>query len=450
VSSPAFHSSSYHPPSPNPIPTHAHLTDFFIWTTLTCAFTETSLLKLLLDLALLGWVVGRFGPFEDLLEPVRLAALTVVAAVGSSLWTSMWIFLGYVITRWENLFFSPTYGYGPVLMAYLVLLAQKLPSEAVLSSLPSFCGGTNRTLRVQHLPFAWLCLSAALRLLLSTQTASGRGIAMDLPLVACSFVLSWAYLRFFAHNRDGTVGDTSDDFQLVNLLPRVSVLKRRMTGRDMGGREGGVQGGGGSTGTKRWRRRSMRFKNTLTRTFPFLLHCFQISSHYQALRPYLGPLFNFCYGVSTLLGQCKEREVRWFLRSVPLHLSSVFLSACLNLLKNSGPALLHIISVSHQTFPPSYCPTNQLAMASNLIAEEESLLLGRGDDLSGSKGGQQHQHQHHQQHKPKGGSLLVGGAPHKVDPVAERRKAKVSKRGEKHGGGRRRKGVGSKVARGHN
>jgi hypothetical protein len=80
-------------------------------------------------------------------------------------------------------------------------------------------------------------------------------------------------------------------------------------------------------------------------------------------------------------------------------------------------------------------------MASNLIAEEESLLLGRGDDLSGSgsKGGQQHQ-QHQQQQKPKGGSLLVGGAPHKVDPVAERRKAKVRERGGEskgeEGGGR--------------
>ena len=188
--------------------------------------------------------MGRFGPFEDLLEPVRLAALTVVAAVGSSLWTSVLIFLGFVITRWENLFFSPTYGYGPVLMAYLVLLAQKLPSEAVLSSLPSFCGGANRTLRVQHLPFVWLCLSAALRLL-PTQTASGRGIAMDLPLVACSFVLSWVYLRFFAHNRDGTVGDTSDDFQLVNLLPRVRDLRRRERRRDMGAR------GGRWTGMKR-------------------------------------------------------------------------------------------------------------------------------------------------------------------------------------------------------
>lgn len=192
---------------------------------MTCAFTETSLLKLLLDLALLGWVVGRFGPLEDLLEPVRLTALTIVAAVGSALWTSVWIFLGFVITRWENLFFSPTYGYGPVLMAYLVLLAQKLPSEPVLSSLPSSCGGTNRTLRVQHLPFAWLCLSAVLRLVLPTQMADGRGIAMDLPLVACSFVLSWVYLRFFQHNSDGTVGDTSDDFQLVNLLPRVRMSR---------------------------------------------------------------------------------------------------------------------------------------------------------------------------------------------------------------------------------
>lgn len=292
-----------------------YMNNFFIWTTLTCAFTETSILKLLLDLALLGWVVRRFGPFEDLLEPVRLAALTVVAAIASSLCTSVLIFLGFVITRWENLFFSPTYGYGPVLMAYLVLLAQRLPSEAVFSSLPSLCGGTNRTLRVQHLPFTWLCLSASLHLLLPIQTASGAGIAMDLPLVACSFVLSWAYLRFFAHNRDGTVGDTSDDFQLVKLFPRV-------------------------------------------------------------LGPYLGPLFNFCYGVWTLCGQCKERE---------------------------------------------------LAMASTLIAEEESLFLGRLDTLSGSGSKTKQQHHQHQQQsqKPKGEPLLVGGAPHKVDPVAERRKAKA-------------------------
>jgi hypothetical protein len=71
----------------------------------------------------------------------------------------------------------------------------------------------------------------------------------------------------------------------------------------------------------------MRFKNTLTQTFLFLLHCFQLPSHYQALRPYLGPLFNFCYGVLTLLGQCKEREVRWFLSSVRLSLSPVLFSA---------------------------------------------------------------------------------------------------------------------------
>jgi hypothetical protein len=66
-------------------------------------------------------------------------------------------------------------------------------------------------------------------------------------------------------------------------------------------------------------------------------------------------------------------------------------------------------------------------MASNLIAEEESLLLGRGDDLSGSDSKTNHQHQQHQQQpqKPKEKPLLVGGAPHKVDPVAERRKATV-------------------------
>lgn len=73
----------------------------------------------------------------------------------------------------------------------------------------------------------------------------------------------------------------------------------------------------------------------------------------------------------------------------------------------------------------------QLAMASTLIAEEESLFLGRLDTLSGSGSKTKQQHHQHQQQsqKPKGEPLLVGGAPHKVDPVAERRKAKVRRRG---------------------
>ncbi len=293
-----------------------YMNHFFLWTTLTCAFTETSLLKLVLDLGLLVWVVGRFGPLEDLLSPVRLAALTVVAAVGSALGTSVWIFLGFVVTRWEALFFSPTYGYGPVLMAYLVLLAQKMPTENVLPT--SLGGGSGRALRVQHLPFAWLCVSATLRLFMPP-IADGRGLAMDFPLVACSFVLSWAYLRFFAHNQDGSVGDASEEFQFVGLFPRV-------------------------------------------------------------LQPSLGPFFNFWYGVSVLCGMCKERE---------------------------------------------------LALASSLIAEEETLMLREGGGVFGnsssSGGGLGKPQAAGKQSSGKKASLLVGGAAHKPDPVAERRKAKVGR-----------------------
>lgn len=68
---------------------------------------------------------------------------------------------------------------------------------------------------VQHLPFCWLLVCIGARLL------GLRSMTSDLPLVIWSFWISWAYLRFVQHNADGTVGDVSEDFALINLFPKV-------------------------------------------------------------------------------------------------------------------------------------------------------------------------------------------------------------------------------------
>ncbi|TFJ87760.1 hypothetical protein NSK_001110 [Nannochloropsis salina CCMP1776] len=200
---------------------NTYMNNFFIWTTLTSAFTETSGLKVSLDLLVLIWLVSRIGPLEDLLEPVRLAALTIIAAVGSALCTSVLVFMFYVVTRWETLFFTQIYGYGPILMAYFILTAQKVPTEAFLSP-PNFCRGVFPSFCMQQLPFTFFCVSALLRALLPIRFAVAGSMTMDFPLLACSFAVSWLYLRFFQHNSDGSVGDTSEDFQLVNLFPSCS------------------------------------------------------------------------------------------------------------------------------------------------------------------------------------------------------------------------------------
>lgn len=56
-------------------------------------------------------------------------------------------------------------------------------------------------------------------------------LTADLPLAIWSFWVSWVYLRFVQHNADGTVGDMSEDFAMVNLFPRVG---RRLSGRLLG------------------------------------------------------------------------------------------------------------------------------------------------------------------------------------------------------------------------
>jgi hypothetical protein len=152
---------------------------------LTASFTEASLPKVLLDIALLA-LAARL--LDGLLDPLRLALFTALVAVGSAVLTSVCVFFGYVITRWEDLFFSPTYGFAGVLCGYFVLLKQRVPTEAVLP------GGALPAFRAHHLPFAWLCVTAAARVVVGgTGTGTGTGVTLvsDLPLAFWALFVSW-------------------------------------------------------------------------------------------------------------------------------------------------------------------------------------------------------------------------------------------------------------------
>ncbi len=169
------------PPPPTkptqPTPPHPALRR----TVLTASFTESSLPKLLLDVALLSLAARLLA---GLLDPLRLALFTLLVAVGSALLTSVCVFTGYVITRWEDLFFAPTYGFAGVLCGYFVLLKQRVPTEAALP------GGAFPAFRAHHLPFAWLCATGAARLLLGGVEGAG-GLVSDFPLAFWALFVSW-------------------------------------------------------------------------------------------------------------------------------------------------------------------------------------------------------------------------------------------------------------------
>lgn len=137
-------------------------------TVLTSSFVEESWLKLLIDLGLLAAISSHL---EEMTDYLRVLVYLVVVAVGSSLATSISIFVGFVITRMEGLLFSvgrltmcshrhelclvhavlicvhaacchgphpqATLGFNGLFMAYLMLLKQKMPSEVVFNALPS-------------------------------------------------------------------------------------------------------------------------------------------------------------------------------------------------------------------------------------------------------------------------------------------------------------------------
>lgn len=150
-------------------------------TVLTASFTESSLLKLLWDMSVLACTAHLV---DGLLDPPRLALFILVVAVGSAVFTSVSIFLGFVATRWEDLFFTPTYGFAGLLCGLFVLAKQRAPTEAVLP------GGVLPAFRAQHLPFAWLCACAAVRLLVGG-VEGGVGMVSDLPLAFWGLFVSW-------------------------------------------------------------------------------------------------------------------------------------------------------------------------------------------------------------------------------------------------------------------
>lgn len=157
-------------------------------TVLTASFTETSLVKLSLDIFVLA---GTSHLFDGLLDPPRLALFIFVVAVGSAVLTSVSIFLGFVATRWESIFFTPTYGSAGVLCGLFVLAKQRIPTEAVLP------GGMLPAFRVQSLPFAWVCATAATRFLVGG-VEGGLGMVSDLPLAFWALFVSWCVRRPWA------------------------------------------------------------------------------------------------------------------------------------------------------------------------------------------------------------------------------------------------------------
>jgi hypothetical protein len=93
----------------------------------------------------------------------------------------------------------------------------------------------------------------------------GFGIfTRDVALVTWSFLFSWVYLRFAAHNPDGTVGDITEDFAFASLFPRV--------------------GGSLSAEENRGWRGSCGLKQGLLPG---------ADAPWQVVHPYLAPLFNF-------------------------------------------------------------------------------------------------------------------------------------------------------------
>jgi len=86
---------------------------------LTASFYEPSIIRLLVDVALLG-LLSKY--VDELLEPLQMAIYLVVSAIGSAVTASVLIITAYVITRFEGLLFNVS-ELMPSVVVYLVVLS---------------------------------------------------------------------------------------------------------------------------------------------------------------------------------------------------------------------------------------------------------------------------------------------------------------------------------------
>nr|ACO10752.1 Transmembrane protein 115 [Caligus rogercresseyi] len=178
---------------------------FYLWTSVTHALIESSLLGVLLDTLVLFLVGKLVEPLWGLRE---MGLFFAVVNIGVAVLSGIFYYLLYMLTFNESLLFKVRiHGMSGYIAGASVAVKQILP-DVVLYQSP-LGKITNR-----HVPLSLfltsLILYAVGLLSGSTSTMIGTGL-----------LVSWTYLRFYQVHSNGSRGDMSESFGFPGFFPNV-------------------------------------------------------------------------------------------------------------------------------------------------------------------------------------------------------------------------------------
>jgi len=180
------------------------ITNHYVWNLVTCCFYEVSVIKLLIDLVLLGLVNHKLYIHSS----EQFGLFFIFSILACSIGTSTYCFIRFFGTGKEEILIHPMYGFNGIIVSLFTFARQQLKNESVHALFPQ--------ITYHNFPIIFTILQVIIWTIgLSTLSA-------DMAFTFIGLFFSWSYLRFYyKYAEDEPLGDKSDDFSFVNMFPEV-------------------------------------------------------------------------------------------------------------------------------------------------------------------------------------------------------------------------------------
>jgi membrane associated rhomboid family serine protease len=185
------------------VPVNTSIANSYFWNLLTSSFYETNVVRLGLDVLGLS-MIGRDVAIQSY---DKFLIYFVASILMCSLGASTLAFFRFFFGGNQDALTEPVYGFSSVFFAFLLFQIKNKPSQPVYHLIPQ--------VTFQRLPFFVLCFQVVLRVM------GVPFFSKDLIFSVISMHFCWMYLRNFYSNEDGSRGNSSEEFQYVNMYPSI-------------------------------------------------------------------------------------------------------------------------------------------------------------------------------------------------------------------------------------
>ncbi|RDD43457.1 Transmembrane protein 115 [Trichoplax sp. H2] len=178
--------------------------NFSLWMLVTAGLTENSIVKVIIDIAVLLTAGKLIEPSWGALEFLKFIGLINATVTGGA---AMTYIIAYAISKRSAYLFT---GFGGLIGTTFALSVALKQSYSEVKIIPL----RTSSVRAKHVPIILICIVASLSLLKVLNMS-------DLCMAFFGFLNGWIYLRFLQKKANESKGDFSDGFAFATFFPEV-------------------------------------------------------------------------------------------------------------------------------------------------------------------------------------------------------------------------------------